>query len=170
MSTITELWLPIKGYNGEYIITSKGKVFSIKNGKFKELKQSEHNGKQPYHYVSLSNKGKKKNWFVHRLVALHFLDNPNNLPQVNHKDGDVHNNDVSNLEWVTNAENTQHAYDTFLNKKQQLHIEYNGETHSLRKWCTILKLPYKSIWYRYHNGYSIEECFEGKRVMPNVKG
>ena len=167
MSTIT--LLPIKGYENDYSITSTGKVFSIKKGKFKELKQIEHNGKQPYYYVGLCRNGKKKNVFVHRLVALHFLDNSNDLPQVNHKDGNVHNNDVNNLEWVTNAENTQHAYDTFLNKKKQLHIEYNGETHSLRKWCDILNLPYKSIWYKYHNGCSIEECFNGKRVMQNVK-
>lgn len=180
MSTIKELWLPIKGYEGLYEVSNNGDVRSIDRiieddrcNRFfvgKILSKTKHNGKQPYYYVTLSKCGKNKKQFVHRLVAETFIENPFCLPQVNHIDGNVHNNNVSNLEWVTNAQNTQHAYDNFLNVKHQLHIEYRGEVHSLRKWCKILNLPYKTIWFRYHNGWSIEECFNGKRVMPNVKG
>ena len=142
----------------DYFIDPDGNVYSKKTNKI--LKGTEHNGKQPYLYVTLRNNGKSKKIFIHRLVAITFLENPDNKEQVNHIDGNIHNNVVCNLEWCTNAENTQHAYDTFLNQEQQLHITYNGETHSLRKWCFLLGIDYKKTWYRYRTlGWSIEKCF-----------
>ncbi len=60
-----------------------------------------------YKRATLHNKGKRKNFRVHRLVAMTFLPNPNNLPEVDHKDHDTFNNHVSNLEWVRSSENLQ---------------------------------------------------------------
>lgn len=167
-----EEWKDVKGYEGLYQVSNIGRVRSLdrviidtwckRHIKGKMLKVTQHNGKQPYEYVSLSKDGIVNKVFVHRLVAQAFISNSINLPQVNHKDGNVLNNNYKNLEWVTNAENTQHAYDTKLNKKQQLPIRFNGEIKSLRKWCKELNLNYKKVWWRVHNGWSIERAFDHK--------
>lgn len=174
----SEIWKDIKGYEGYYQVSNYGRVRSLdrtvvdswctRNLKGKILKQTKHNGKQKYYYVSLSKDNQIKKVFVHRLVARAFISNMKIKPQVNHKDGNPFNNKVENLEWVTNAENTQHAYDTKLNKKNQLPISFNGQTKSLRKWCRELNLNYKSTWYRLNNGWSIEKifCNTNKEVMP----
>lgn len=70
-----------------------------------------------YREVLLSENGKTKNCLVHRLIAETFIPNPFNLPFVNHKDGNKRNNRVENLEWCNRSENTQHAYNTGLQKK-----------------------------------------------------
>lgn len=75
----------------------------------KELKQYNVNG---YKHVKIAG----KLFYVHRLVAIAFIPNPQNKPQVNHKDGNRSNNNVSNLEWVTAKENSQHALKTGLYK------------------------------------------------------
>ena len=64
-----------------------------------------------YSTVTLCYEGKNNKWFVHRLVANLFIENNENKPCVNHKDGNKKNNNVSNLEWVTYSENTRHSFD-----------------------------------------------------------
>lgn len=94
------------------------------------------------------------------LVANAFIPNPDHKPQVNHIDGNPQNNSVDNLEWVTNGENTQHAYDTRLRKKRVILIEYQGRTQNLRKWCLELGLDYKKTWCRFSVlHWSIDRCF-----------
>ena len=98
----------ILDFNG-YYITKGGKVFSSK--KYNELKEMVvKEDKDGYLEVGLYKSGKRYFRRVHRLVATQFIENPLNLPQVNHKDGNVKNNSVGNLEWVTLAENIQHSY------------------------------------------------------------
>ena len=111
-----EEWRDIKGYEGKYKISSYGKVKSLKHKDEKLLKPSY--DKDGYKQVILCNNGKGKKWFIHRLVAIHFLPNPNNLPQVNHKDEDKANNVVENLEWCTCKYNIN--YGTAKNKKSEI--------------------------------------------------
>ncbi len=67
-----------------------------------------------YLQVKLKKNGKNYYKRVHRLIAEHFIPNPNGLPQVNHIDGDKTNNNINNLEWTNNKTNTQHGYDNNL--------------------------------------------------------
>ena len=95
-----------------YRITRDGLVF---NPKDKIIKPTISN--TGYLRVHLTSKtGKQKHYSVHRLVAILYVENPDpeNKNQVNHKDGDKLNNDMDNLEWVTQSENMQHAYETGL--------------------------------------------------------
>lgn len=107
---------PIKDYEGKYSITHQGDVV---NAKGKTLMFSI-NKKTGYKTVSLwkNNKGSTKT--IHRLVAITYLPNPYNLPEVNHIDGNKLNNHVDNLEWVTRSGNIQHAYDSGLVKRTKL--------------------------------------------------
>ena len=67
-----------------------------------------------YKQVQIMRKGKRYTRYVHRLVAECFIPNPDNLPEINHKDGDKNNNSVDNLEWCNHSENLIHAYKTGL--------------------------------------------------------
>ena len=106
-------WMPIKDYEGLYEISDFGEVRSLQKRNHGNLvkKRIDRAG---YYSVRLSSKGKNKSYFVHRLVALHFIPNPSLKPQVNHISGDKLDNRVSNLEWVTHSENMKHAYATGL--------------------------------------------------------
>lgn len=107
-----EIWKDIKGYEGYYQVSNLGRVKSNgnrSNHKTEKLLSLNKNSKG-YLRVMLYRECKYKSFFVHRLVAEHFIPNPLNLPQVNHLDCDKTNNCVSNLEWCTNRENTIHSY------------------------------------------------------------
>lgn len=94
----------IKGYEGQYAITDNGEVWSYKRKKF--LKQFiSNNG---YMRVSLWRDGEGKNYRGHRLVAEAFIPNPDNLPEVNHKDWCRTNNRLENLEWCDSQYNLRH--------------------------------------------------------------
>ena len=99
-------------HNKNYLVYDDGKVFSVprkgannSNRKGRFLKESF--DKRGYARVTLS--PNQNTIAVHRMVAITFIANPDNLPQVNHKDGNKLNNKAENLEWCTNAENMAHA-------------------------------------------------------------
>lgn len=106
-----EEWVAVSGYEGRYEVSSCGRVRSIAqpgtqlSGKI--LAPIKTHG---YLYVTLCKDKTKKRFAIHRLVAVAFIQNPNNKPTVNHKDGNKSNNKVKNLEWVTSSENNKHAF------------------------------------------------------------
>lgn len=103
-----ETWKDIKGFEGIYQISNMGRVKSFKadpNGRILSIK----NSKGDYLNIVLCHGNKRRSVKVHRLVAEAFIPNPDNKPEVNHKDGNKQNNRVGNLEWATRIENQRHA-------------------------------------------------------------
>lgn len=121
-----EIWKDIKGYEGIYKISSLGRVKSlqriVENYGFQKKALLKERILKPsmdryYYMVRLRKNGESKQFKIHRLLALHFIDNPDSKPHINHIDGNKKNNSLSNLEWCTASENMQHAYDNGLKKK-----------------------------------------------------
>ena len=111
----------VDGFNGRYAVDTSGKVYSmvVRNGGLSDtpVKELTAHSNKGYMRVAL----RKSHWndplkcqYVHKLVALAFIPNPDGHTEVNHKDGDKSNNSVDNLEWVTHQENISHAWETGL--------------------------------------------------------
>ena len=123
---MNEVWKDIAGYEGKYQVSDLGRVRSLDRlvpaacalSKGKQvvnylrkgvIKKPHIAGKSGYQYVALSIGDKAKEYSVHRLVARAFIPNPDNLPEVNHKDENHLNNQADNLEWVTHIQNEHHG-------------------------------------------------------------
>lgn len=134
----------------DYKITKEGKVISLKNKKETEiLGEIDRDG---YRRVIIYKNGKRKKFFVHRLVAMQYIPNPENKPQVNHKDGNKLNNSVENLEWVTNKENIRHAmlhglsnYERALTKEQVREIKRLFKEKSMKELAEMYDVSLSCI-------------------------
>lgn len=118
-----EIWKDIQGYEGLYQVSNLGQVKSLAKFKGTNYKQfiAERIMKQKdngfgYLTVGIRRSGKSTTTYIHRLVAQAFIPNPDNLPEVNHIDGNKLNNAADNLEWCDRAENERHAYKSGLKK------------------------------------------------------
>lgn len=142
---LNEEWRDVQDYEGVYQVSNYGRIKRVEHTKvYKSANQS---GKFMAHYrydamilkpcfdsggyiqIHLCRHQKKRWTKIHRLVAEAFLPNPDNLPQVNHKDGNKENSRLDNLEWVSMSDNMQHAYKTGLNfgrVKAILQFDLNG--------------------------------------------
>lgn len=100
-----EVWKDIDGFSGEYQISNLGRVKSFKSGTAKILKHKTNN--KGYKWVALRSNGIQSNFLIHRLVAMHFLNNDKNFKIINHIDENPSNNNVLNLEWCTQSENVK---------------------------------------------------------------
>lgn len=115
-----EKYCIINGFSN-YAISNYGNIKNIKNGKILHPVNTPNGYLQ---YVFCQN-GIKKGFKIHRLVALYFIDNPENKPCINHKDGNKHNNNFTNLEWCTPKENDSHARNTGLKNQNKPIIATN---------------------------------------------
>ncbi len=151
-----EIWMDVIGFEGMYQVSNIGRVKSLdrpmKSGVQKNCIRSGGLLKQQitqhgYYQAYLSKHGLTKGITVHRLLALAFIPNPSKKRAVNHKDGNKKNNNLSNLEWVTDSENVRHAFRTGLNRVER------GENHAsskfsdaqveeLRAFAKKIKRPY----------------------------
>ena len=105
---MNEIWKPIEGTDGHYEVSNLGRVMSKAQLSPRIMPQTIQ--KSGYHYVMLHVNNKPTCRRVHKLVALHFIPNPNNYDQINHKDGNKDNNRADNLEWCNGSQNMQHAW------------------------------------------------------------
>lgn len=128
-----ELWKDINGFEGLYQVSSLGNVKSIERSvrysdgrvyRYEEKLLKPCLDNQSYRFVNLYRTNGKRVIRIHRLVAIVFIPNPENKPEVNHKIGDKSNNTIANLEWATRNENQSHAV------KNKLHA--HGEKHGIR--------------------------------------
>ena len=150
----------IDGYPN-YYISKDGIVINIKTNR--QLKyQLDKNG---YFRVNLYNKENQTKQSVHRLVALAYLENNNDLPQVNHKDGNKQNNNVENLEWCSAKENVNHAFRTGLKKSVgACHI---GELNTKNK---LKESDVLQIRKRKKQNEKIKDVFQDYKTKITYKG
>lgn len=144
-----EIWKNVEGYNGDYKISNHGRVKSFKWGRPHILKKSITD--KGYVKCALNKNGERQDKLVHRLVATAFIPNPENKPQVNHKNGIRDYNFYKNLEWVTQNENISHGR-RFLGHKNKFRHLFNyhsaGEDHHNSK---LKKDDVKEIRELYNN-------------------
>lgn len=143
------MWKPVVGYEKLYKISTMGEILSCEKYAGRSFRKEKiiatFEDKTGYVKVNLYKDNKHKQLYVHRIVAEAFIPNPLNLQQVNHKDGNKSNNNLSNLEWCSPSENIKHAYSTGLKqgKKGKNHPMF-GKKHSIE---TIIKCTKASRSY-----------------------
>lgn len=170
-----EIWKDIAGYEGLYQVSNWGRVRSFGNGKNYKygriLKQSK-NG-SGYLFVCLCKNGKKKNYTIHRLVSETFIPNPDNLPQVNHKDENKNNNFCGtpendftdgNLEWCTPSYNSNYgtrnkrASEKKTNGKMSKSvIQYTLDGEFVKEWVSLHECSRNGFHHQ-----NIIRCCRGK--------
>ena len=136
----------IPGYEGMYEVSNLGRI--RRNGKI--LKPSKSNW--GYLKLVLFKNGTRKTVLVHRLVAYAFIPNPQNLPQINHKDEDKTNNSVDNLEWCDNKYNANYSHSKPV-------LQYDKTGNFIREWPSARKVEEETGIYN----SNISQCCLGKR-------
>lgn len=123
-----KIWKELDGYPN-YKISNMGEIYSVR---YKRLLNPSMD-KNGYLVVTLMFNKKRKTFFVHRLVAKTFLENPNNLPTVNHKDENKQNNRVDNLEYMTFKDNVRYSQSK---KVYQYDLNYN----LIKVWDSVMDI------------------------------
>lgn len=151
-----EIWKDIKGYEGLYQVSNFGNVRRYKTGKQKMVYKQ-----HGYYNITLFKNGEDKHFRVSRLVAIAFLHNPDNLPEVNHKDENKLNNNVENLEFCTRKYNVN--YGTGVQRRAKARsipvVQKTKEKNIIKKYHSLVQasketgICHSCIW----------KCVNGKR-------
>ena len=148
---MTEIWKDIVDYDGTYQVSNLGhvKTFMFNKGRLLHGSVNQHG----YRVVNLRKNGVSRKHFVHRLVAEAFIYNPNCKPFINHIDCNPLNNEVSNLEWCTQAENVH--YTMHMGRS----VNVVGEQHGKSKLSSDDIIKIREAWDMFHNYSKIGRMF-----------
>ena len=152
----------INGYDGEYLVSNKGNIVSVKNKKKKELKKTRDT--YGYEKVRLYKNGIGKTVSVHILVAEAFISNPNMKDVVNHKDENRSNNDVENLEWCDKRYNLLYGTSGENLGKGNIRVKQIDNSGNTIKIWESLREAKKHNFYE----YGIKRCCN--KIIDNYKG
>ncbi len=140
---MTEVWKDISGYEGLYQVSNLGAVRSKdrravnhRNGATRIVrggKLAPFDNGHGYLCVCLHSKGHRKNYYVHRLVAEAFIDNPLEKPCINHLDSNTRNNNAENLEWCTQLENVRYSVEKMKKPRSKSRPSNTGEKYISRR-------------------------------------
>ena len=175
--SMKEEWKPVNGYEGRYLISNYGRLISTnydKKGNWGYVKPKTSN--TGYLFYILYMNGNRQHYLAHKLVALHFLDNPNNYPVINHKDEDINNNYVGNLEWCTRSYNVLYSlnlhperpkpYEYRTGRRVCKPYKHSKELFQFDDEMNLIATYENVIKCSKENGFrssSIVECCKGKR-------
>lgn len=155
-----ETWKDINNYEGLYQVSNTGKL----RNKNLHVLALDINNKMGYYKVCLCKNAKKKNFYVHRIVAEHFAEKPLRKDFVNHKDHNKLNNNADNLEWLTRLENIR--YSSWLNKKMRPYTRSKSGHKYIYDYGTKFLICIRQIEF-YKTTRSLEEAVKIKdSVMP----
>jgi len=171
---MNEIWKDIKDYEGLYKISNKGNVKSLdriilyKNGKrrFFESQQISLVNTHGYSTVSLNKNGNGKRFYLHRLLALSYLPLVKGKNDINHINGIKDDNRLENIEWCTQSENVQHAYDNDLNKNaREIYL-----TNVAGLKYAFPNLKNASLWLGKNKAYVSLMVTKGYKYLKDDKG
>lgn len=137
---------PIPDYPN-YSVTSDGRVWSHRTKRYLKPRLTS----KGYHRVSLSKNNQVKDAYIHRLVVQAFLDNPEQLPEVNHIDADKSNNSVDNLEWVSRLGNNHHA--------ASLGLQYRGNSI-----CKVYSTEFVELTKKFIKTHNLLQAYAAKQL------
>lgn len=150
-----EEWRDVLGFEELYQVSNFGNVRTVKNGEAEMSQQENRNG---YMTVHLRNKGVERRAMVHRLVAEAFIPNPDELRDVNHKNGNKSDNRVENLEWVSHSDNMAHSFRE-LGKNVRHIVQLDLDNNFIERWNSIIEASEATGICR----TDIGECCRGNR-------
>ena len=151
-----EVYKVIDGYEN-YEISNIGNVRNKKTGLI--LKHSLKNG---YYRVGLSTNGKSKHFRVHRLIALHFIPNPQNKQLVDHKDRNPLNNDINNLRWATPSENGMNKSILKSNKSTKTGVYFDKH---INRW--LVKMSINGIQKHFGNYLNFDDAVKVRKEQED---
>lgn len=148
-----EIWKDIKEYNGLYKVSNLGRIKN-KNDKILTTKKT-----GIYNHILLCKNGERKNFTIHKLVAMAFVPNPNNLPCINHINENKEDNRANNLEWCSYKYNNNYGNRTKkVVEKNSIKIsQYDLDGNFVKDWNCI------NDAIRYYNNYHICDVLNNKR-------